>query len=323
MAAAVEEDADPGGARPAVVGPIEGRDGEGDAEEEFDEGGGRQGGHGQLDGDERDGVDEVNPVGGIGEVAAERAGFGAAAEEETDEAVDHEPAGEGGAGGDGEEGRPEAGVALFEFGDDGEESGCKQGDGGEDFGPAPAAEGGEGFAVAVKAPAEGKEDEVGGDDMPVGGEAFGGVKDAGFGCQKSKESEGSEDGPAPAGSENTADGGAVEAVEVTHQGEGEEEGPEQSFEEPHVTGFEGLGEAAAGEPVEGGGEGFGSAGGEAAVETEGAEDGEDGDEGEEEGDAETGHPVFEHGLPAALFLEKTGEEAGHHEEDREAKGVDK
>lgn len=106
MAAAVENDAYPGGARPAVVGPIEGRDGEGDAEEEFDEGRGREGHHGQLDGDEGDGVDEVDPVGGIGEVAAERAGIGAAAEEEADEAIDHEPAGEGGAGRDGEEGGP-------------------------------------------------------------------------------------------------------------------------------------------------------------------------------------------------------------------------
>lgn len=184
MAAAVENDADPGGARPAVVGPIEGRDGEGDAEEEFDEGGGREGRHGQLDGDKGDRVDEVNPVGGIGKVAAQRAGFGEAAEEEADEAVDHEPAGEGGAGGDGEERCPEAGFAVFEFGDDGDESGGEQGDGGEDFGPAPAAERGEEFAVAVEAPAESEEDKVGGDDVPVGGEAFGGVEDAGFSHQE-------------------------------------------------------------------------------------------------------------------------------------------
>lgn len=114
----------------------------------------------------------------------------------------------------------------------------------------------------------------------------------------------------------------VEAVEVAHQGEGEEEGPEQGFEEPHVAGFEGLGEAAAGEPVEGGGEGFGSAGSEVAVEVEGTEDGEDGDEGEKEGDAQAGHSVFEHGLPAALFIEEAGEEAGHDEEHGEAEGVE-
>lgn len=226
MAAAIENDADPGGARPAVVGPIEGRDGEGDAEEEFDEGGGRQDGHGQLDGDESDGVDEVDPVGGIGEVATEWAGFGTAAEEEADEAVDHEPAGEGGAGGDGQKGRPEAGVAVFEFGDDGDESGGEQGDGCEDFGPAATAERGEEFAVAVEAPAEGEEDEVGGDDVPVRGEALGGVEDAGFGHQKSEEGEGGEGGPTPAGGEDVAKGGVVEAVEKTHQGKGEEESPE-------------------------------------------------------------------------------------------------